>query len=474
MRQNKAKNSYLLYIPSSIDIDRLISDNPPTFKYKRDKFLYMIYLVNYVSSVKKDYVSEFTSLYSKLLKDKFGNDYLKYIEYLITNNILVRKNQYSTIEHYSKAYKISDIHKFSNLKEVEITDYVTIKKLKNFTNLESKVFKYILPESNNMKIEIFGKWFNEKFTIEFHKAKDLLTEIKKQEIPAYHLAYDAHLANPKDKALLKKFEETTDPYRAFNRRLIPALKIKNKQFDLTIDRTVGRLHTPLSQLKKELRPFLRYDDKKLVSIDIKNSQPYLSTLFFNKKAFKRNKMGDKIKLYNDIDYNKSPIALHYVSNKLPPKDIDTYIKQVISGKFYEEFSDRLTEENLLPKDLQDSRKYTKTIAFRTLFSPNSHKRYVKEIQLFEKIYPNVYENFAFIKCEDNYNTLACVLQNIEAELILKTICVEISKQYPDAPIFTIHDSIVTTVDYHEKVKEIMHKILEEKIGYAPELSVEFW
>lgn len=471
MRPKTTKNTYLLFIPSSIDIDQLLKTNPPVFNYKRDKFLHMIHLVNYVGSVKKDDVSEFTNLYSVLLKDKFGNDYPKYLEYLIDNDIIVRNNQYSIIENYSKSYKISDAHKTFTLKEVEITDSVTIKKAK----LKSKEYSPILPESNDVNIEIFEKWFNNKLTIDYKGAEELLLQIQNKEEITYALAYEAYMTNKKDKSLLKKMKEATEPYRAFSRRLIPVLNIKNEQFNLNIDRTAGRLHTPLTQLKKELRPFLEYDGKKLVSIDIKNSQPYLSTMLFDEEAFKRNKIQDIINIYNDIDYNKAPISFYYVSKKELPLDIKNYITQVVSGTFYEDFAKLLEAEKLLPDGIEDSRKYAKQIAFRTMFSPNRHKQHVKEIQLFERVYPNVYKNFAFIKQgKDKYNTLACLLQNIEAQLILQIICLEISKQYPDAPIFTIHDSIVTTVDYHKKVKEIMYNILKEKVGYPPQLSVEFW
>ncbi|WDF47424.1 hypothetical protein PQ459_02815 [Chryseobacterium sp. KACC 21268] len=475
MPYKKTRNSYILYIPSSVDIDKLLTAKLPTFPFKRDKFVYMIHLVNYVSAIKKDEESEFTTLYSVLLKEKFGNDYPRYLDYLISSDIIVRNNQYSTIDHYSKSYKLSDQHHKSKLMEVEVTDYITITSLKTFTNLESKGFIPILPESNDVKVEIFEKWFNDKLTIDSVGAEKYLSTLRDEEVIEYPIAYEAYMSNQKDKNLKKRFEKVKDPYRAYARRLIPVLKVKNKQFELTIDRTAGRLHTPLTQLKKELRQFLRYDNKKLVSIDIKNSQPYLSTILFNNEAFNKNKMGEKIKMYNNIDYNQSPINLYYDSENKLPEDVEKYIKQVVSGKFYEEFSELLIEDGLLPDGITDSRKYAKTVAFRTLFSPNSHKNIVKEIQLFAKLYPKVYENFAFVKQgRDKYNTLACLLQNIEAELILKTICEDISEQLPYAPIFTIHDSIVTTVEHHEKVKDIMYKRLEEKIGYPPQLSLEFW
>jgi hypothetical protein len=63
---------------------------------------------------------------------------------------------------------------------------------------------------------------------------------------------------------------------------------------------------------------------------------------------------------------------------------------------------------------------------------------------------------------------------LEAELILENICEKIAAEYPEAPIFTVHDSIVTTPKYLEIVKQIMQQVLTERIGYPPVLTVEKW
>ena len=475
MARRKKLQTYTLFIPESIDIDTILQKNKPNFPFKRDKFVYMIHLINYVSAVKKDEESEFTSLYSLLLKDKFGSDYVKYLDYLMHNGIISKNNQYSTIYHQSKSYKISDLHKSSKLKEIIITDRVTIRKVKNFSNLEAKGFVKILPEKSLENLETFNKWFNEKLTIDIEGVDSFLTKLKLKEQTDYDFANEAYMANKKDKILKKKLEDLKDPDRAYARRIIPAFKIKNKQFDLTIDRTSGRLHSPLTQLKKELRPYLRYNGEKLVSIDIKNSQPYLSTVLFNRKYFNLNKMGVRLKLYNNsVNYKKSPIAFHYVSQKVPPEDVGVYISQVTKGNFYEEFAEQLVEKGLLSADIADKRKEAKNITFTSFFSPNRLKQHVEEIKLFEEIYPNVYKNFAFVKKGKHHNTLACVLQNLEAEIILEDICKKIAFKYPEAPIFTIHDSIVTTNKYLQAIKQIMEEVLIERVGYPPVLTIEKW
>ena len=43
---------------------------------------------------------------------------------------------------------------------------------------------------------------------------------------------------------------------------------------------------------------------------------------------------------------------------------------------------------------------------------------------------------------------------------------------PDAPIFTIHDSVITTKPYVEGLRKVMHNTLFETTGIEPGLSVE--
>jgi len=455
MAQRKVSASYTLYIPENLNLDQIILNTPPDFKYHKDYFVYILHLINDILTKHEDKDYDSAPLYSSLLKARIGNDYRKYLTYLVENNILVENTQY-IVGKKSKSFSFAEEYALSKLVPVTITKSTLIKSLKKFINLNEEGLR-ILPDFINADYDYILKWLNNKLTINVNGAESLLNDLFLKEIWSCPLG--------KEGAVLKKMY----------RRGIAVSKIDKTGFYPHFDTTSGRLHTPLTQLKKELRMFLKYDGKKLVSIDIKNSQPYLSTILFNEETFKKNKVQDKINLYNNIDYNKSPISFYYVSKKDLPLDIKNYIKQVVSGKFYEEFAEVLKTENLLTDKGEDIRKTAKIIAFRTMFSPNSHKQHVKEIQLFERVYPNVYKNFAFLKKgKDKYNTLACLLQNIEAELILKIICKEISVKLPNAPIFTIHDSIITTVDYHEKVKQIMYNILKDKVGYAPELSIEFW
>lgn len=58
--------------------------------------------------------------------------------------------------------------------------------------------------------------------------------------------------------------------------------------------------------------------------------------------------------------------------------------------------------------------------------------------------------------------------------MINVIANRISVEYPDTPIFTIHDSISTTEEYVDVVEAIMKEELSKAIGHPPKLSREEW
>jgi hypothetical protein len=51
--------------------------------------------------------------------------------------------------------------------------------------------------------------------------------------------------------------------------------------------------------------------------------------------------------------------------------------------------------------------------------------------------------------------------------MLKEIALTVSKELPEAPLFTIHDSVLTTGKYKDQVKQIMTEIYRKHLGFYP-------
>mgnify|MGYP003133748522 FL=1 len=67
-----------------------------------------------------------------------------------------------------------------------------------------------------------------------------------------------------------------------------------------------------------------------------------------------------------------------------------------------------------------------------------------------------------------------MLQRLESQTILHKVCKRISLENPNVPIFTIHDSIVTTSNNVEFVNKVFSDVLKENLGYSPEFEIKEW
>ncbi|WP_449436189.1 hypothetical protein [Pedobacter steynii] len=93
---------------------------------------------------------------------------------------------------------------------------------------------------------------------------------------------------------------------------------------------------------------------------------------------------------------------------------------------------------------------------------------------FEQMFPKEAALISlFHKISDKGNNyLPILMQRLESKLMLEIVAKEVSIQHPNAPIITIHDSIFTTKEFQEPVKNIMYGFLYGKTGIEPGLKLE--
>ena len=75
-------------------------------------------------------------------------------------------------------------------------------------------------------------------------------------------------------------------------------------------------------------------------------------------------------------------------------------------------------------------------------------------ELFADLFPNVDAVMRRLKRKD-HAFLACLMQHYEACFMINTVCRRLMNTVPDAPVFTIHDSILTTEAHVKIVNEVM-------------------
>jgi hypothetical protein len=96
-----------------------------------------------------------------------------------------------------------------------------------------------------------------------------------------------------------------------------------------------------------------------------------------------------------------------------------------------------------------------------------------EVNAIKDIFPTLTEVFREIKKFD-YKALPILLQYLERYLTIDVICQRIHTVNALIPLFTIHDSIVTTEEFVPLVEAVMLEELTAAIGYPPTLAIEAW
>ncbi|PRQ79384.1 hypothetical protein CMT60_14350 [Elizabethkingia anophelis] len=431
------------YLPENLDIDSILRDTPPLFRYKRDKFVYILSLIYAIPAQKKKSIEEYGG-YTPINKTILGStikDYRKHIDYLKSQGIVEEDNY--IVGTKSRGLRFSEKYR-SRLKPVEITDWSLIK---NLVYLRKNYNK-----ETTQKLSFLKKWFDD-LDVDSKEAKVYLDQEYQKDIKTM-----SH-----DKSILR-----------YNSRLLPIEKLSIKEnFHFFVDKTAGRLHSPITQLKSELRKNLRWKDKTLVSVDIANSQPFLLQSLLDKEVFEKCRMAERIESVNpSIDTGKLGDLISSISSK---EDVVRFKEIVTSGKFYEEFGKLLKEngelKNVSDEEVKDN---IKEILFGTVFSKNTAIRYNNAIKIFKTFFPNVYKVLHFIK-EVKHNTLAVVLQNLEADIILHNVCNELNEKYPQqVPVFTLHDSVITTEENVDIVKNLIQQATSNYLGNKASLKIERW
>lgn len=113
--------------------------------------------------------------------------------------------------------------------------------------------------------------------------------------------------------------------------------------------------------------------------------------------------------------------------------------------------------------------------FRAFFDRNQaiNRKDSHGLRLFKYHFPTVFEIFSLIKT-GKHNTLACALQNFEAEIVLHKACKTLSLINPQMPLFTIHDSIASTIENYEIVNRVLSDHIFHALDVVPQIKKEVW
>lgn len=261
-----------------------------------------------------------------------------------------------------------------------------------------------------------------------------------------------------------------------------------KKYNPIVDSSGFRLHTILTRLKKELRQFVTYDGQNVVAIDISCSQPYLSLILLNnefwdkkptkgKKGFREMNKSNYERVHKAHLTDPYTIMLRENGKILYQSDIQLqeYIQLVITGGLYEYLMDILSESRK-SEVIKFDRSIAKKMVLKAFYCnerlPNNQQCDSYNL-IFKRTFPTMGRLFSIVKAED-YKGLAILLQRVESYVVLERICKRISVERPDLPLFTIHDSIVTTEGNEGYIEKVMGEELLNYVGYPAHFKIERW
>lgn len=448
-------NEIFWEIPSPLVLDNLLKRHPPEFRYKIDHFYYIIdYLSKGAELEDLDGNAGFINTKASRLQ-KANHNYKVYIDYLLKYGIIKTDRKY-IVDKKSFGYRLNygRVHSATIIK-IPVADSVIHRhKFREEEERERNLFK------TRKQYPHLTKWFD-------------LLQIDKEG--AYK---ETERLYPEPTGAIRGVRKGKASNSLKRLKAIAAIdKITEKCFYYSVDENVGRFHSNLTNLKKELRNYLTYDGQKLVNVDIKNSQPLFSTLLFNKDFYSENSQHINIfsipSTHSLISNNKFPFPTYTIMivkalEKSKYQDVDKYIEMVNSGEFYHQIS-----KLMYPSSMFDKKKM-KTMIFMVFFSNNSYMGQDKAQPKrdFKTLLPQTFKIFTLLKRID-HTALARILQRIESTLMIQNVALRIAKERPELPIFTIHDSVVTTVGDEVYVSSLIQEEAFRLTGLNVKLCMEY-
>ncbi len=443
-------NKYITFYLSKVAFEHLhykLNLVNPEFEFDMDVFYGIL---NDLSSIK--YFNSYTQhnafipMSSVWLKNTYGNHYNLYIQYLVQQSIISNSpynaNQCSyyslvtnkpIIDMLDKEFngtpycfeiydseliqkiefqcdaRVRNVVKSLEVVSVKISTKNSVgKKIKNKHNKALDVIKH-----SEEQIKKMNKHFKETVGINYDEAIEYTLNKYAMDVAA---AFDDE-------------EKLQSAYLKAAYRIRTTIEIKEEKFRFKRNSTNKRLDTNLTNLSKDLRPFLiGYDN--MSNLDLCNSQPVL----FNKM------------LNEELPNANESLAL----------EIQNYKQNTLGGNWYEALMDMYNVD----------RDKAKEIWMKIAYSKN--RSYQKEKKIFAQQYPKIYDLIKTIK-RKNHSQFAIQLQITESKIFID----EIAKELVSRNIipYTLHDGLLVPKEKEQETYDVMAKILKAHLGKVPVISI---
>ncbi|MFN8323957.1 MAG: hypothetical protein U0T74_14935 [Chitinophagales bacterium] len=421
--------------------------------------LFLCYLKNSRlrrSKVGKNYIPDYFPVSSNLLKQTCTDNYRKYISALIQAGVIDRrKSEYGTSSYvvgvHAQLYRwrIGDSsHGGCSFRKETVTGY---KQIKSVMRTRDQFIKEC--RQNAIEYSIHNPVFVQLQSY----LDDILFDAEYYKISEQHCV-------------------TSDL------RFLESEALANKDFAwFSVDKFGNRLHHPFTTMPKEYRKHLRFQDcsdKPLIELDIKNSQPYFSSVLSSKR------------LINEYLIEFLPL-LPYIEKFERKADFLLYRKLCVEGRLYEFLMESLSMNSKNENDrhkikelffasvlFSKLRVYGEKSRFREAFKsvfPSVHAMFQTIKGLDETVLPELKniirptgKKFKYEKSNDAYKLVACLMQRSEATVMLQIVAPRLVEE--GIKFITIHDSVMLLPEHAERAKQIIGEAFKSIALPPPTLS----
>ncbi|MFC7669028.1 hypothetical protein ACFQT0_17970 [Hymenobacter humi] len=257
-----------------------------------------------------------------------------------------------------------------------------------------------------------------------------------------------------------------------------------------------RLHSVLTSMKRELRSFIQYRGRYLVSLDIRSSQPYLFTILLKKSFFSSsvtNRLGWKSLVSEGqakragsrpptppTDPGATPLArlpAPVLMSTMFPGLENLTEEQVVGRTRFLKISwgagiyGLLTDEFRARGFSVESAEAMKKQVMWLFFEHGSYKYGDDRFKAFAALYPveaGVIRGVHSLEAK----LLPVLLQRLESRILLHRVTKTMNEKVPGAVLLAVHDCVLTTPDFAPEIEEVMQDEFTRITGLAPGIKAE--
>lgn len=176
-----------------------------------------------------------------------------------------------------------------------------------------------------------------------------------------------------------------------------------------------------------------------------------------------------------LSFPSSPSPFHYDAQSIGtresgqarndiPEDVRRYLRITEQAQFYE----HMMKAFGIPITSEKREAFKKEFFGKVFYCKPNY--YTKERKAFQAEFPTVLEHINTLKKDDPRNA-PLALQRAESDFVIGTVCKRILKEFPETPLWTIHDSIMAPASRGEFVRKVMEEEFG-KLGVHPRLHIE--